>query len=60
MIMEPDFQMGFDEALIAGRTCREISVQESSTVASVRPAYGSNKDNPLYSGSVTAPLNKAA
>jgi len=26
MIMEPDFQMGFDEALTAGRTCGEISV----------------------------------
>ena len=41
--MKPDFHKGFDEA-DRGRTCGQISVQESGARSSICPALGADKD----------------
>jgi hypothetical protein len=41
--MEPGFHKGFDEA-DRGRTCGQISVQESGAWWSICPALGADKD----------------
>jgi len=41
--MKPDFHKGFDEA-DRGRTCGQISVQESGACPSICPALGADKD----------------
>jgi hypothetical protein len=41
--MEPGFHKGFDEA-DRGRTCGQISVQESGAWSSICPALGADKD----------------